>query len=101
MTHDRSLRAPGSRRRRREPGAQGMPGEVAFESDSGGAGRFRGGLGLRRSYRLLADEAVLQLRADRLRFAPPYDYNPSPHLTTNRHSLKAAFMRSAFLAAIP
>lgn len=38
--------------------------------DSGGAGRFRGGLGLRRSYRLLADEAVLQLRADRLRFAP-------------------------------
>jgi N-methylhydantoinase B len=38
--------------------------------DSGGAGRFRGGLGLRRSYRLLADEAVLQLRADRLKFAP-------------------------------
>jgi N-methylhydantoinase B len=38
--------------------------------DSGGAGRFRGGLGLRRSYRLLADDAVLQLRADRLRFAP-------------------------------
>ncbi len=38
--------------------------------DSGGPGRFRGGLGLRRSYRLLADEAVLQLRADRLRFAP-------------------------------
>ena len=38
--------------------------------DSGGAGRFRGGLGLRRSYRLLAEEAVLQLRADRLRFAP-------------------------------
>jgi len=38
--------------------------------DSGGAGRFRGGLGLRRSYRLIAEEAVLQLRADRLRFAP-------------------------------
>lgn len=38
--------------------------------DSGGAGRYRGGLGLQRSYRLLADEAVLQLRADRLRFAP-------------------------------
>ena len=38
--------------------------------DSGGPGKFRGGLGLQRSYRLLADEAVLQLRSDRLRFAP-------------------------------
>jgi N-methylhydantoinase B len=42
--------------------------------DSGGAGKFRGGLGLRRSYRLLADEAILQLRSDRLRF-PPYGLN--------------------------
>ena len=44
--------------------------DYALVEDSGGAGRFRGGLGLRRSYRLLADEAVLQLRADRLKFAP-------------------------------
>jgi N-methylhydantoinase B len=44
--------------------------EYGFVPDSGGAGRYRGGLGLTRSYRLLADEAVLQLRADRLRFAP-------------------------------
>ncbi len=44
--------------------------DYALIPDSGGAGRFRGGLGLRRSYRLLADEAVLQLRADRLKFAP-------------------------------
>jgi len=44
--------------------------EYALVPDSGGAGRFRGGLGLSRSYRLLAEEAVLQLRADRLRFAP-------------------------------
>jgi N-methylhydantoinase B len=44
--------------------------DYALVPDSGGAGRHRGGLGLRRSYRLLADEAVLQLRADRLRFAP-------------------------------
>lgn len=44
--------------------------EYALVPDSGGAGRFRGGMGLSRSYRLLADEAVLQLRADRLRFAP-------------------------------
>ena len=44
--------------------------DYGLVQDSGGPGRFRGGLGLRRSYRLLADEAVLQLRADRLRFAP-------------------------------
>src|SRR6185312_15652128 len=39
--------------------------EYGFAPDSGGPGRFRGGLGLVREYRLLADEAVLQLRADR------------------------------------
>jgi len=42
-----------------------------FRPDSGGAGEFRGGLGLTRSYRLLAEEAVLQLRADRTEH-PPY-----------------------------
>lgn len=42
-----------------------------FREDSGGAGEFRGGLGLTRSYRLLAHEAVLQLRADRTEH-PPY-----------------------------
>jgi N-methylhydantoinase B len=44
--------------------------EYALVPDSGGAGRFRGGVGLARSYRLLASEATLQLRADRVRFAP-------------------------------
>ncbi|HEY5636537.1 MAG TPA: hydantoinase B/oxoprolinase family protein [Burkholderiales bacterium] len=39
-------------------------------ADSCGAGRWRGGLGIRRSYRLLADEALLQLRADRMKFRP-------------------------------
>lgn len=38
--------------------------------DSCGAGKWRGGLGIRRSYRLLADEAFLQLRADRMKFLP-------------------------------
>jgi N-methylhydantoinase B len=38
--------------------------------DSCGAGRFRGGLGLVRTYRLTAAEAVLQLRSDRRRFRP-------------------------------
>jgi N-methylhydantoinase B len=45
--------------------------QYALVEDSGGAGRFRGGLGLARSYRLLAEESILQVRADRLRF-PPY-----------------------------
>jgi N-methylhydantoinase B len=44
--------------------------EYALVPDSGGAGRHRGGVGLARSYRLLANEATLQLRADRVRFAP-------------------------------
>ena len=39
-------------------------------ADSCGAGKWRGGLGIRRSYRLLADEALLQLRADRMKFLP-------------------------------
>ena len=38
--------------------------------DSCGAGRWRGGLGIARAYRLLADQAVLQLRSDRMRFRP-------------------------------
>lgn len=39
-------------------------------TDSCGAGKWRGGLALRRSYRVLADEAFMQLRADRMKFAP-------------------------------
>ncbi|AJG22031.1 hydantoinase B/oxoprolinase family protein [Cupriavidus basilensis] len=38
--------------------------------DSCGAGEFRGGLGIRRSYRVLAPNALLQLRADRMKFSP-------------------------------
>jgi N-methylhydantoinase B len=41
-----------------------------FVPDSCGAGTYRGGLGLHRSYRLLADEAILQVRADRVTFRP-------------------------------
>jgi len=42
-----------------------------FIEDSCGPGQWRGGLGIRRSYRILADEAFMQLRADRMKF-PPY-----------------------------
>jgi N-methylhydantoinase B len=45
--------------------------EYALVPDSCGAGRWRGGVGIKRSYRILADEALLQLRTDRVKF-PPY-----------------------------
>ena len=44
--------------------------EYALVPDSCGAGRWRGGLGIARAYRLLAREAVLQLRADRMKILP-------------------------------
>ena len=44
--------------------------EYAFVPDTCGAGKWRGGIGLRRSYRILAPEALLQLRTDRVVFEP-------------------------------
>ncbi|VTU30117.1 Acetophenone carboxylase delta subunit [Variovorax sp. SRS16] len=41
-----------------------------LEPDTCGAGRWRGGLGIRRSYRVLGDDVLLQLRADRMKFRP-------------------------------
>jgi len=43
----------------------------ALRLDSGGPGKYRGGLGLERQYRLVdVDQAVLQVRSDRQKFAP-------------------------------
>ena len=39
--------------------------EYAFIPDSGGAGKYRGALGISRQYRVLAEEATVQLRSDR------------------------------------
>ncbi|WP_295848734.1 hydantoinase B/oxoprolinase family protein [Tardiphaga sp.] len=44
--------------------------DYSFVPDSCGAGQYRGGVGIRRSYRILADEALLQLRTDRVTFQP-------------------------------
>ena len=44
--------------------------EYALVTDSCGAGKWRGGLGVARSYRLLAPKAGLQLRADRMKILP-------------------------------
>ncbi len=44
--------------------------EYGLRPDSCGAGKQRGGLSVIRSYRLLADEAVMQLRTDRYQTRP-------------------------------
>lgn len=45
--------------------------QYGFVPDTGGPGRFRGGLALVRDYRLLASsDALVNVRADRRRFAP-------------------------------
>lgn len=41
-----------------------------FADDSGGAGKYRGGLGLVREYRIEAEEVVAQIRSDRSTHAP-------------------------------
>src|SRR5262249_26092083 len=41
-----------------------------FIQDVGGPGKYRGGASIRRDYRLLEEEAVLQVRADRHDFRP-------------------------------
>jgi len=41
-----------------------------FIQDAMGPGKFRGGAPFRREYRLLADEAILQVRSDRRAFRP-------------------------------
>ena len=38
--------------------------------DTGGAGQYRGGLGIVREFRVLAEEATFQLRSDRTNFRP-------------------------------
>jgi N-methylhydantoinase B len=43
--------------------------EFSLRPDSGGAGKFRGGLGFRKSYRML-DGCTLQTNLDRTRFPP-------------------------------
>jgi len=44
--------------------------EYGFLPDTGGAGKYRGGLSIVRSYRILTDRATVQLRSDREKFSP-------------------------------
>ena len=49
-----------------------------FIQDAGGPGKFRGGMSVRRIYRFLEEEGVLQVRADRRTFRPYGLYGGSP-----------------------
>jgi N-methylhydantoinase B len=49
-----------------------------FVADKAGAGKYRGGVPFRRDYRFLEDEAVLQVRADRMTHRPFGLYGGSP-----------------------
>src|SRR2546430_15688067 len=49
-----------------------------FVADKAGAGKFRGGVPFKRDYRLLEEEAVLQVRSDRRDHLPFGVYGGSP-----------------------
>jgi N-methylhydantoinase B len=46
--------------------------------DSGGPGKFRGGLGTRRTWRILAEESTVNLRTDRFNFSSPGIFGAKP-----------------------
>ncbi len=52
--------------------------QYALVTDSAGAGRFRGGLGTRRDWRILAEEAVINIRSDRFNFSSPGIFGAKP-----------------------
>ena len=52
--------------------------DYEFVPDTGGAGRYRGGMSQRKTWRMLADEGILQVRADRQAFRPYGLYGGGP-----------------------
>jgi N-methylhydantoinase B len=46
--------------------------------DSAGPGKLRGGLGVRRQWRILADESIVNLRMDRFKFSSPGIFGAKP-----------------------
>jgi N-methylhydantoinase B len=52
--------------------------DYEFVPDTGGAGKFRGGMSQRKTWRMLADEGILQVRADRQTFRPYGLYGGGP-----------------------
>jgi N-methylhydantoinase B len=46
--------------------------------DSGGPGTYRGGLGVRRQWRILGDESIVNLRTDRFKYSSPGIFGAKP-----------------------
>jgi N-methylhydantoinase B len=44
--------------------------ECSYVPDTGGAGKYRGGVAMRKTWRMLEDEAILQVRSDRQKHLP-------------------------------
>jgi N-methylhydantoinase B len=68
--------------------------EYSLVPDSCGAGQYRGGVGIRRSYRILAPEALLQMRTDRVTFQP-YGLNGGEPGGPTRNFIEIGNARSA------
>jgi N-methylhydantoinase B len=68
--------------------------DYSFVADSCGAGQYRGGVGVRRSYRILAPEALLQLRTDRVAFQP-YGLNGGEPGGSSRNFIEIGNERNA------
>ena len=52
--------------------------EYGMLANTGGAGQYRGGLGLVREYEIVSDEAILNVRSDKRRFPPHGLYGGRP-----------------------
>jgi N-methylhydantoinase B/oxoprolinase/acetone carboxylase alpha subunit len=52
--------------------------QYGLVTDSAGPGQFRGGLGVRREWRVLAPESIVNLRSDRFKFASPGLFEAKP-----------------------
>ena len=44
--------------------------QYSFDSNTEGAGKFRGAMGMVRSYKFLMDETLIQMRAERMKYQP-------------------------------
>ena len=74
--------------------------DYGFPQDTEGAGRFRGGLGLRRSYEFLDDEIMVQIRFDRCK-QPPWglfggESAAPPRVVLNPNGPNEQVMRKKF-----
>jgi N-methylhydantoinase B len=68
--------------------------EYGLVPDTEGAGKFRGGLGMVRTYRYLMDDTIVQVRADRQK-SSPYGLNGGEHSTNTKVAVTKAGQTTA------